>query len=50
MGLSGNHGWSQRYLHRVRECQVLFLAGKTKGCFYSPPYLDDYGETDQGLR
>lgn len=39
--------WS---LYRVRECQVLFLAGKTKGCFYSPPYLDDYGETDQGLR
>ncbi|XP_066172213.1 E3 ubiquitin-protein ligase UBR2 isoform X3 [Sylvia atricapilla] len=35
---------------RVRECQVLFLAGKTKGCFYPPPYLDDYGETDQGLR
>ncbi|KAJ7422966.1 hypothetical protein BTVI_11378 [Pitangus sulphuratus] len=34
----------------VRECQVLFLAGKTKGCFYPPPYLDDYGETDQGLR
>ncbi|KAJ6666943.1 hypothetical protein lerEdw1_018945 [Lerista edwardsae] len=34
----------------VRECQVLFLAGKTKGCFYAPPYLDDYGETDQGLR
>ncbi|TRY85639.1 hypothetical protein DNTS_008798 [Danionella cerebrum] len=30
--------------------QVLFLAGKTKGCFYAPPYLDDYGETDQGLR
>uniref|UniRef100_A0A671L762 E3 ubiquitin-protein ligase n=1 Tax=Sinocyclocheilus anshuiensis TaxID=1608454 RepID=A0A671L762_9TELE len=25
-------------------------AGKTKGCFYAPPYLDDYGETDQGLR
>ncbi|XP_041722955.1 E3 ubiquitin-protein ligase UBR2-like isoform X3 [Coregonus clupeaformis] len=35
---------------RVRESQVLFLAGKTKGCFYAPPYLDDYGETDQGLR
>nr|XP_056709117.1 E3 ubiquitin-protein ligase UBR2 isoform X1 [Euleptes europaea] len=35
---------------RVRECQVLFLAEKTKGCFYAPPYLDDYGETDQGLR
>ncbi|XP_048391608.1 E3 ubiquitin-protein ligase UBR2 isoform X2 [Stegostoma tigrinum] len=35
---------------RVRESQILFLAGKTKGCFYPPPYLDDYGETDQGLR
>ncbi|KAM3862891.1 E3 ubiquitin-protein ligase UBR2 [Diretmus argenteus] len=35
---------------RVRESQVLLLAGKTKGCFYPPPYLDDYGETDQGLR
>ncbi|XP_034283591.1 E3 ubiquitin-protein ligase UBR2 isoform X2 [Pantherophis guttatus] len=35
---------------RVRECHVLFLAGKTKGCFYAPPYLDDYGETDQGLK
>uniref|UniRef100_A0AAV2L6C4 E3 ubiquitin-protein ligase n=1 Tax=Knipowitschia caucasica TaxID=637954 RepID=A0AAV2L6C4_KNICA len=35
---------------RVRECQVLFVAGKTRGCFYPPPYLDDYGETDQGLK
>ncbi|XP_011482545.1 E3 ubiquitin-protein ligase UBR2 isoform X1 [Oryzias latipes] len=35
---------------RVRESQVLFVAGKTKGCFYPPPFLDDYGETDQGLK
>ncbi|XP_030603407.1 E3 ubiquitin-protein ligase UBR2 isoform X2 [Archocentrus centrarchus] len=35
---------------RVRESQVLFVAGKTKGCLYPPPYLDDYGETDQGLK
>uniref|UniRef100_A0A3P8UV54 E3 ubiquitin-protein ligase n=1 Tax=Cynoglossus semilaevis TaxID=244447 RepID=A0A3P8UV54_CYNSE len=35
---------------RVRESQVLFVAGKSKGCFYPPPYLDDYGETDQGLK
>ncbi|KAM7409154.1 hypothetical protein PAMA_002723 [Pampus argenteus] len=34
----------------LRESQVLFIAGKTKGCFYPPPYLDDYGETDQGLK
>ncbi|XP_008481541.1 LOW QUALITY PROTEIN: E3 ubiquitin-protein ligase UBR1-like [Diaphorina citri] len=35
---------------RVRECEVLFLASPNRGCFMSPPYLDDYGETDQGLR
>ncbi|XP_060067571.1 E3 ubiquitin-protein ligase UBR2-like isoform X1 [Ylistrum balloti] len=35
---------------RVRECQILLLAGKSKGCFVPPPYLDVYGETDQGLR
>lgn len=35
---------------RVRECEVLFLAGPHRGCFVTPPYLDDYGETDQGLR
>lgn len=35
---------------RTRECQLLMLSGKVKGCFYSPPYLDAYGETDSGLR
>lgn len=35
---------------RVRECEILFLASPQRGCFASPPYLDDYGETDQGLR
>lgn len=35
---------------RVRECEVLFLASPHRGCFMTPPYLDDYGETDQGLR
>ena len=35
---------------RVRECQVLLMSGRTKGCFFAPPYLDNYGETDQGLR
>ena len=37
-------------LCRVRDCQIILLAGKTKGCFVHPPYIDDYGETDQGLR
>ncbi|KAH8416831.1 hypothetical protein KR222_006992 [Zaprionus bogoriensis] len=34
---------------RIRDCQVVFL-GRGKGCFVQPPYLDEYGETDQGLR
>ncbi|XP_017779265.1 PREDICTED: E3 ubiquitin-protein ligase UBR2 isoform X2 [Nicrophorus vespilloides] len=35
---------------RVRECEVMFLASPHRGCYVSPPYLDNYGETDQGLR
>lgn len=34
---------------RIRECDILLL-GLNKGSFVSPPYLDKYGETDQGLR
>lgn len=34
---------------RIREAEVLLL-GQNTGCFLSAPYLDDYGETDQGLR
>lgn len=36
-------------IDRVRECQIVLLAG-TKGCFIPAPYVDSYGETDQGLR
>ena len=35
---------------RVRDCEILFLASPHHGCNLSPPYLDDYGETDQGLK
>lgn len=34
---------------RIRECEILLL-GLSKGSFVLPPYLDKYGETDQGLR
>lgn len=34
---------------RIRDCELL-LIGLNKGCFLQPPYLDEYGETDQGLR
>ncbi|XP_015515354.1 E3 ubiquitin-protein ligase UBR2 [Neodiprion lecontei] len=35
---------------RVRECEILFLRSPTRGSVTCPPYLDEYGETDQGLR
>lgn len=43
---------------RVSECQILLLNLTfsasvdldVKGCLIPAPYLDDYGETDQGLR
>ncbi|XP_062536364.1 E3 ubiquitin-protein ligase UBR1 [Armigeres subalbatus] len=34
---------------RIRESEILLL-GMNKGCFIPAPYLDEYGETDQGLR
>ncbi|XP_022244280.1 E3 ubiquitin-protein ligase UBR2-like isoform X1 [Limulus polyphemus] len=34
---------------RIRDCKILLLVGKTKGCYMPPPYVDEYGETDQGL-
>ncbi|XP_055586307.1 E3 ubiquitin-protein ligase UBR1-like isoform X2 [Uranotaenia lowii] len=34
---------------RIRDCEILLL-GINKGCFISAPYIDEYGETDQGLR
>jgi len=34
----------------VRDCQILLLYNKSKGCFMSPPYLDEYGEPDIKFR
>ena len=41
---------------RLRECKVVLLAGRPgrspngRGIFIQPPYVDQYGETDAGLR
>ncbi|OCT68575.1 E3 ubiquitin-protein ligase UBR1 isoform X3 [Xenopus laevis] len=35
---------------RIRECKVVLMEGKTRGCIYPAPYLDEYGETDPGLK
>uniref|UniRef100_A0A672KXL9 E3 ubiquitin-protein ligase n=1 Tax=Sinocyclocheilus grahami TaxID=75366 RepID=A0A672KXL9_SINGR len=34
---------------RVRECEIILMASKTRGSPYPAPYLDDYGETDPQL-
>ncbi|XP_037934845.1 E3 ubiquitin-protein ligase UBR1 isoform X2 [Teleopsis dalmanni] len=34
---------------RIRDCHIVYL-GRKKGCFIPPPYIDEYGEADQGLR
>uniref|UniRef100_A0A8D2MLS7 E3 ubiquitin-protein ligase n=1 Tax=Zonotrichia albicollis TaxID=44394 RepID=A0A8D2MLS7_ZONAL len=34
---------------KIRECKVVLIEGKTRGCLYPAPYLDEYGETDPGL-
>lgn len=35
---------------RVRECEILYMRSPNRGYFACPPYVDEYGETDQGLR
>ncbi|KAG7206391.1 hypothetical protein KM043_003754 [Ampulex compressa] len=35
---------------RVRECEILILRSPNRGCYAPPPYLDEYGESDQGLK
>ncbi|XP_022823526.1 E3 ubiquitin-protein ligase UBR1 isoform X2 [Spodoptera litura] len=35
---------------RVRDCELLLLASPARGAKMPAPYLDSYGETDQGLR
>ncbi|XP_056623407.1 E3 ubiquitin-protein ligase UBR1 isoform X2 [Triplophysa dalaica] len=34
---------------RVRECEIVLMASRTRGSPYPAPYLDDYGETDPQL-
>ncbi|XP_068110247.1 E3 ubiquitin-protein ligase UBR1 isoform X2 [Hyperolius riggenbachi] len=35
---------------KIRECKVVILEAKTRGCISPAPYLDEYGETDPGLK
>lgn len=35
--------------NRIRECEIVLMASRTRGSTYPAPYLDDYGETDPHL-
>ncbi|VDN02419.1 unnamed protein product [Thelazia callipaeda] len=35
---------------RIRDSQVVLLTSRERGCLYSAPYVDRYGETDPGFR
>ena len=35
---------------QLKECKLVMFCGMTRGCYVSPPYLDQYGEPDQGLK
>ncbi|EQB77523.1 hypothetical protein CB1_000386021 [Camelus ferus] len=39
-----------QYTSGIRECRVVLVEGKARGCAYPAPYLDEYGETDPGLK
>lgn len=34
---------------KIKDCRVMLLVNDSKGAFSSPPYVDEYGETDPGL-
>ncbi|VDO47251.1 unnamed protein product, partial [Onchocerca flexuosa] len=35
---------------RIRDSQIVLLTSRERGCLFSAPYLDGYGETDPGFR
>lgn len=35
---------------RIRDCDVILMAGRSRGCLYPAPYVDEYGEKDPGLK
>ncbi|CAD6191000.1 unnamed protein product [Caenorhabditis auriculariae] len=35
---------------RVRDCTVFMMTTRKRGCFRAAPYVDEFGEVDQGFR
>jgi hypothetical protein len=34
----------------MRDAQILLMTSNTRGCFMAAPYVDQFGEVDQGFR
>ncbi|VDO99734.1 unnamed protein product [Soboliphyme baturini] len=48
---SGGTGIFLSYIcFSIRDCQIVLLYQLYRGCFLPAPYVDEYGETDQGFR
>ncbi len=43
-------GATQGIFLRLRKCEVLLLSECKRGLILPAPYVDDYGECDEGLR
>lgn len=43
------HYYAWFHFDRIRECEIVLMASRTRGSTYPAPYLDDYGETDPHL-
>uniref|UniRef100_A0AC34GFJ1 E3 ubiquitin-protein ligase n=1 Tax=Panagrolaimus sp. ES5 TaxID=591445 RepID=A0AC34GFJ1_9BILA len=35
---------------RMRDCQIIMLTSRKRGAYKAAPYVDSYGETDNGFR
>lgn len=35
---------------RIRDCAVVLMTTRNRGCFRTAPYVDEFGEADQGFR
>ncbi|PAV65135.1 hypothetical protein WR25_18490 [Diploscapter pachys] len=35
---------------RVRECIIIMMTSRNRGCYKTAPYVDEFGETDYGFR
>ena len=43
-------GGSTGIFLRIRDCQIILLTANKRGCLRPAPYVDEFGETDQGFK